>query len=79
MATNVVLRNIVQKYSRLGLDDLIHDFETGVSGQVTADRMGVSRERVRQWRSLLGTTITLYQPHPDVERARKKPPKGSSG
>lgn len=61
-----VTRNIIAKYGRKGLESLLADFERGISGQETADRMGVSRERVRQWRHTLGSSISIYQVHPEV-------------
>lgn len=63
-----IVRNIIKKYGLKEFNALLKDFETGVSGQITADRMGVSRERVRQWRTALGATVTLYQVHPEVEQ-----------
>lgn len=67
---NRILQNFLAKYGQKSLNALLMDFERGVSGQVTADRMGVSRERVRQWRDAMGVTVTMYQPNPDVAKVR---------
>lgn len=67
----LIAQNFVATYGRAAFRQLLDDFASGVSGQRTADRLGVSRERVRQWRSAFGTTISVYQPHPDIERVVK--------
>jgi len=38
------------------------------TGADIGKQFGVSRERVRQWKDIFGTTVTLYQPHADVLR-----------
>ena len=60
--------NFLQKYGEDALKRMIDQFSDGTSHQVIADELGVSRERVRQWRRLMGTTITIYNVHPEVRR-----------
>jgi hypothetical protein len=51
---------------------LLTAFENQESGQVIADQLGVSRERVRQWRNTFGQTVSVYRVHADVEALRQK-------
>ena len=60
--------NFLQKYGEDALKRMIDQFSDGTSHKVIADELGVSRERVRQWRRLMGTTITIYNVHPEVRR-----------
>lgn len=60
--------NFLQKYGEDALKRMIEQFAAGTSHQVIADELGVSRERVRQWRRLMGSTITIYNVHPEVRR-----------
>jgi len=55
-----VLANIVDKHGRAGLRRLVLGLQQGESGQVIGDALGVSRERVRQWKDTLGTEIRTY-------------------
>lgn len=59
-----VRANFIARYGRKAYAELVRDFTHGVSGQITATRLGVSRERIRQWRGLFGTTVTIWTPHP---------------
>jgi hypothetical protein len=64
-----VIENFVARYGAERLAWLLDAFARGESGQVIADALGVSRERVRTWRDAFGTAITVYQVHPEVEAA----------
>lgn len=66
MNTIRVAQNFIDTYGTNALQDLLNDFQMGVSGQVIASRLGVSRERVRQWRNTFGKQIISYQTHADV-------------
>lgn len=57
----------VHKYGAGALANLLQDFADGRSGQAIADDLGVSRERVRQWKNTFGRVVTLYQVHGEVE------------
>lgn len=63
-----MLDNFVERYGAEDLAWLIDAFGRGESGQVIADHLDVSRERVRQWKNAFGQIITVYQVHPDVQR-----------
>lgn len=47
-------------------------FEAQESGQEIAKILGVTRERVRQWRNTFGQTYTMYQPYPEVLAVAKR-------
>jgi len=64
-----VVRNLLEKYGRQRVLRLLSLFGKNKSGQVIADEFGVSRERVRQWRNLLGRTVMTYETHADVSAA----------
>ena len=61
-----VARNFIKRYGKARFKSLINAFRELRSGQKVADQLGVSRERVRQWRNAFGETITVYAPHPEV-------------
>ena len=63
-----VALNFIDKYGEEVLRSMLQHFSDGTSHQVVANELGVSRERVRQWRRLMGTTITVYNVHPEVRR-----------
>lgn len=62
-----VARNFVERYGAKRLRWLLEALAAGESGQAIADEFSVSRERVRQWKNTFGSTLTLYQVHPDVQ------------
>jgi hypothetical protein len=53
---NRVSRNFVKNYGRARYRGLLCALEGRESGQVIGDQIGVSRERIRQYRDVLGTT-----------------------
>ncbi len=55
-----VLRNFVKNHGRQKLTSLIVMLEEQRSGQEIAKLMGVSRERIRQWKNSFGTTMKVY-------------------
>jgi hypothetical protein len=59
-------RNFIRNRGRANLRILLELLQQNRSGQEIAKVLGVSRERVRQWRNLFGQTITLFQPYPEV-------------
>lgn len=63
-----VARNFVERFGADRLQILLQGFARGESGQVIADEFGVSRERVRQWKNTFGTSVSLYQVHPEIQR-----------
>jgi len=62
-----VARNIMGKYGKGALVALLADFQNGVPAPAIGARMGVSRERVRQWRDVLGHEVRLFSVYPEVE------------
>ena len=70
-----IARNFVRTYGRAQFVRMIDMLERQESGQAVADMLGVSRERVRQWRDTFGDTITLYRVRPEV-RAVLRPDLG---
>jgi len=64
-----VTRNIVERHGRAGLRRLIEGFRANESGQVLGDDLGVTRERVRQWKEILGQEVRTYLVDPIVENA----------
>jgi DNA-directed RNA polymerase sigma subunit (sigma70/sigma32) len=46
------------------LIDLLHE---EASGQAIAEELGVSRERVRQWKNVFGKRISYFEVYPEVQ------------
>jgi hypothetical protein len=63
-----VARNFIRSHGRNRFRRLIEALSAGESGQTIAEELGVSRERIRQWKNTFGEMITVYQLHPEVER-----------
>jgi len=64
-----VVRNIVERHGRAGLRRLIEGFRANESGQILGDDLGVTRERVRQWKEILGREVRTYIVDPTAENA----------
>lgn len=64
-----VVRNIVERHGRAGLRRLVEGFRANESGQVLGDDLGVTRERVRQWKEILGQEVRTYLVDPVAEKA----------
>lgn len=65
-STTKVARNFIRSRGRTAFRVMIALFQEGASGQHIGNKLGVSRERVRQWRDLFGQTVTLYEPYPET-------------
>jgi len=63
-----VAQNFIQRFGAARFRSLLQAFAAGESGQRIADQLGVSRERVRQWKNTFGQVVTLYQVHPEVQQ-----------
>ena len=61
-------RNFIKSYGRTRFRELLQALARGERGQRIADRFGVSRERVRQWKNTFGEVITHYRVYPEVDR-----------
>jgi len=57
-----VARNIVDNHGAAQYAYLLDALQHNVPGPEIAARMGVSRERIRQWKNVLGTELRIYQP-----------------
>ena len=73
-----VVTNFIDKYGVEKLKMMLGGFHAGRSYQSVADELGVTKERVRQWRNLMGRTIQVYVPEPELSRileglSRKQP------
>lgn len=62
-----VARNFIKRYGISQFRETLKAFGEMQSGQVIANRLGVSRERVRQWRDVFGETITHYRLYPEAK------------
>lgn len=62
-----VARNFVKRYGRERLERLIELLHEEVSGQAIADELGVSRERVRQWKNAFVQRFSYYNVYPEVQ------------
>lgn len=63
-----IARNFIKRYGLTRFRETLSAFKENRSGQEIADSLGVSRERVRQWRNAFGETITLYRVYPEISR-----------
>jgi transposase-like protein len=61
-----VARNFIKRYGMTRFREMIAAFGENRSGQQIAQMLGVSRERVRQWRNTFGETITTYRLYPET-------------
>ena len=62
-----VARNFVKRYGMAKFRWALESFGKARSGQEIAKVLGVSRERVRQWRNAFGQTVTFYRLYPETE------------
>lgn len=65
--SNRIARNFVRNHGKAKLRMLISMLERQESGQVIGDALGVSRERVRQWKNTFGNTVKIYTVHPEIK------------
>lgn len=61
-------RNFISTYGDERFAWLLDQFEKGASGTAIAKELGVTRERVRQWRNAFGTTVHSYFVHVETQR-----------
>ena len=62
-----VARNFIKRYGMTQFREMIAAFGENRSGQQIAQTLGVSRERVRQWKNTFGETITFYRLYPEAQ------------
>jgi hypothetical protein len=63
-----VARNFIKRYGMTRFREMIAAFEENRSGAEIGKMLGVSRERVRQWRNTFGMTVTFYRLYPETKR-----------
>jgi hypothetical protein len=66
VAPQSVLSNFIEKYGAATLLAMQAGIEAGENNQDWADRLGVSRERVRQWRALFFTERLILTLRPGL-------------
>ena len=59
-----VVGNLLDRYGTEGLRELLRRFQALESNDRIAPAFGVSGERVRQWRAILGTVEREWTPDP---------------
>jgi transposase-like protein len=57
----------MKRYGRERLKRLIDLLHEEASGQAIAEELGVSRERVRQWKNVFGKRISYFEVYPEVQ------------
>lgn len=63
-----VARNFIKRYGMTRFREMISAFGENRSGAEIGKMLGVSRERVRQWKNTFGETITFYRQYPETKR-----------
>lgn len=65
-----VAKEFKKNHSKEKLQYLLQGLQAGLSGQTLADSLGVSRERVRQWKNTFGDEIYVFNPKKLVVQAQ---------
>jgi hypothetical protein len=60
-------RHFVKTYGKQRLKEMIADFSASRSIGEIGEYLGVSRERVNQWRHAFGNPVDVYVVHPDIK------------
>jgi hypothetical protein len=68
-----IARSIERAHGKSGLKRLLDGFLAQESGEVLARDLGVSRQRVHQWKQLLVEEITFVNLNPGVARVLNPP------
>lgn len=63
-----VTHNFIAKYGVEALETMLRGLAEGRTLQSIADEIGVSKERVRQWRELMGESTRTYVVHPGLQK-----------
>ena len=63
-----VSRNFIKKRGREAYGRLIDLLVSQATSTSMASEFGVSRQRIHQWKTALGTTITFYRVYPEIQR-----------
>jgi len=65
--TERMSRNFIATHGKRELRRFLRDTQDGKSGQVMADRLGVCRERVRQWKNAFGVSVSVFTPYSEIQ------------
>jgi len=71
-----VSRNFIKRRGMGAFRRLVSLLEQNASGPQVASEFGVSRERVRQWKNALGTSVSFYRLFPEIQQLALTPDKG---
>ena len=63
--------NFIDRYGIDAFKEMLDMIGKGVSGQDIANRLQVSRERVRQWKNTFGESVFFYRVHPEISHILK--------
>ena len=58
-----VAKNFIKSYGKDQFRMILSDFQNNRSGQLIGDELGVTRERVRQWKNAFGVKESFYVPN----------------
>jgi len=62
-----LVARLVHDFGRSRVRLMVRDFERDVPVKTIARRLGASPRRVQEWKDMLGSTITCYVVHDDVQ------------
>jgi len=65
-----VAKEFKKNHSKEKLQYLLQGLQAGLSGQTLADSLGVSRERIRQWKNIFGDEVFVFAPKKMIEDAQ---------
>jgi hypothetical protein len=63
-----VAKNLIATYGLERFTYLMDLFRNNISGPIIASEFSVTRQRVNQWRNILGEKRTVFIAHPEVEK-----------
>lgn len=62
-----VATNFIENYGQEKFNKLIEDFCNNVPGPVIAKSLGVSRQRVHQWKQAFGKEFVIFKVSSEIE------------
>ncbi len=73
-----VARNLIRKYGKPEFQLLIQMFQDGAPTRHVMHTFQVTRQRVHQWREILGTQVVTFDPKPEIADLLTRPePRGT--
>lgn len=73
-----VAKNIISKHGKAAFQKLIESFQSGESSKKIVEAFGVSRQRVAQWKNVLGRQHVLFEPDTTIADLCKQAPARTS-